>query len=253
MNKTEKDKLKCFFNCIIEREFEKSIENQDSDLIDDCVDFIIQIDGMSDNVKLSKSDIENAKNKIYSRMKTKPENSRKNPIKLRRTLIFACIILISLLAISGVTIAFDIDWQEPLIKFFDTIKVDTSMDVNDTEFDKANDILTLKSIEKFLEYFDNGILYPTYLPDGVEFEKAIQFSDETISVLFNHQKIDFGYLIYNNTTEGSDKYDVIIGEYQCTVKKSDMNYYVDFFINDKMYTFFSSNYDELIQIIESLK
>lgn len=253
MNKTEKDKLKCFFNCIIEREFEKSIENQDSDLIDDCVDFIIQIDGMSDNVKLSKSDIENAKNKIYSRMKTKPENSRKNPIKLRRTLIFACIILISLLAISGVIIAFDIDWQDSFLKFIDTMSRDETMNVDKYEFDEANDILTFKSIDTFLEYYNNDILYPTYLPDGVEFEKAIQYSDETISVLFNHQKIDFGYLIYNNTTEESDKYDVIIGEYQCTVKKSDDKYYIDFTTDENGYIFTSNNYDELVQIIKSLK
>lgn len=253
MNKTKKEKLKLCFNSIIEKEFNKNLEEQDSNLIDDCVDFIIQLDGMSDNVKLSKSDLKSAKYRIYSRLNIKPENNRKNPIKLRKTLIFVCVILVSLLTISGVIIAFEIDWQEPLIEFFNTIKVDKSMDLNDIEIDKANNIITFKSVEKFLEYYDYEILYPTYLPDGVKFDKAMQFSDETISVLFNYQKIEFGYLVYNNATEESDKYDVIIGEYKSTVKKSDMNYYVDFTMDEGVYIFSSNDYDELVKVIESLK
>lgn len=249
MSNEKNKELKNHFQNLIDRELEKPIEEQDSELIGECVDFIIALDGKTEECKLTKSDINNAKKQIFFKAKKVKH--------LRKGVIIACAILVSLLIISVVAIAFD--WDYSIIKLLESMNVGDAVNIDNVEIQKLTNYIQFTSYEDLINYTGYDILAPAYLPGRVLLNNIFYYQDDNrIIVTYDNDNIKLRYRVnndfdsFNNILEYSTE--LIIAGYICYSAEIESNVYQIAFINDEMvYTFYGNNHEELIKVIESLK
>lgn len=256
MSNEKNKELKNHFQNLIDRELQKPIEEQDSDLIKECVELIITLDRKTEECKLTQSDIDKAKETIFKCANTKYSKIKK--IKhLRKGVIIACAILVSLLIISVVAIAFD--WDYSIIKLLKTMNVGDAVNIDNIEIQKLPNYTQFTSYEDLINYTGYDILTPGYLPDRVLLNNIFYYQDDNrIIVTYDNDDIKLRYRVnndfdsFNNILEYSTE--LIIAGYICYSAEIESNVYQIAFINDEMiYTFYGNNHEELIKVIESLK
>lgn len=166
-NQTLKDKLMA----IILLETAKDYKKMDSDLVTECVDFLVELEGKE---RLAKEEIEQRVNEIPFKGKVMALNSyAKKKLRAKRIAIIAAVLavliaLFGILAIgSGDTVTeFFRQMGNSIHKMFD----DGPKEYNNITFYKADVTKTYSSIEELVKDEEIEILYPTWLPNN---EKVI--------------------------------------------------------------------------------
>lgn len=254
-NETLKDKLMA----IILLESAKDYKKMDSDLVTECVDFLMELEGKE---RLTKEEIERRVNKIPFKGKVTALNSyAKKKLRAKRIAIIAAIlaVLITLFGIlavgsGGVIEEFIRRVGNSISEILDGGPVEYS-GVTIYESDKT---ITYSSLEELKESEDIEILYPSWLP-----------GDEKI-VGIDHVFLD-GNEWYVLVTDDSELgVNIVIGadlnkEAEHSCKKKDVAghtvYYFDtpdcvqgdFVYGNNLYRVNADTEDNLFRIIENLK
>ena len=154
---------------IIEIESSKPISEQDVDLIDECVDYLMELEN---GIELTDEELENGKKQIYMLLDKNKKPQKK--LKFKGLLIAACLAVIMLLA-NFVALACGIDtisilkeWGHNIIEMFEGEKEE----YGGVTIIKENESLTFDSLEDFGKNTNFGILIPTVLPEGIELKKV---------------------------------------------------------------------------------
>ncbi len=253
---------------IIFLESAKSDDEIDIDLIEECVDFLMELEGRED---ISKEQIELAKNKVFNSAKSNIVNIHETKKKrsFKALLVAACIAVVLLVA-NFTAMAFGVD-TVAILKEFGNCIVEMFAGEKD-EFKGVtiikNDVsLKYDSVEEFFKEEKLEVLYPTKFPDGVEFSH--------VQIVEKESKIETGknYFNINFVTNSPETYMYITTEkglfekilqnkelnkkeidgFTCYVKKDKFCIQYNIIHNNQVYAIVSPTEENIITIINNLR
>ncbi len=162
-----KQSLKDKLMAIILLETSKDYKEMDSDLVTECVDFLMELEGKE---KLAKSEIEQRVNEIPFKGKVTAIGSyAKKKIRAKRLAVIAAILAV-IIALFGIIAIASGDFLDELI-----MKLDDSFhewiesgpkEYGDITFYTSDETKTYSSIEELAESERIEILYPSWLPEN---------------------------------------------------------------------------------------
>lgn len=254
-NQTLKDKLMA----IILLETAKDYKKMDSDLVTECVDFLMELEGKE---RLTKEEIEQRVNEIPFKGKVTALNSyAKKKLRAKRVAIIAAVLAV-LIALFGI---FAIGSGGVIEEFFRKVGDSISEILDDgpkehsgITFYKNDEITTYSSLEEFAESEGVDILYPTWLPED---EKIIEISyliaDETEIYLLNSNEPEHSISVDVNTDLDEevqlDCENKDIAGYMVYYKQKTEYIQANFVYEKNLYRVNADNEDDLFRIIENLK
>ncbi len=164
---TSKQTLKDKLMAIILLETSKDYKEMDSDLVTECVDFLMELEGKQ---KLTKAEIEQRVNAIPFKGKVTAIGSyAKKKIRAKRLTIIAAILAVIIALFGIIAIASG----DAVSEFFRQISYtvfknldDNPINQNNITFYKSDETKTYSSIKEFSESEGIEILYPTWLPEN---------------------------------------------------------------------------------------
>ena len=254
-NQTLKDKLMA----IILLETAKDYKKMDSDLVTECVDFLVELEGKE---RLAKEEIEQRVNEIPFKGKVTALNSyAKKKLRAKRVAIIAAVLAV-LITLFGILA---IGSGDTVTEFFRQIGDSISTFLNDgpkehsgITFYKYDEKIEYSSLEDFKESEEVDILYPTWLPED---EKIIEISyivtGNTPMYLLCSNEPEHGITIELDNKLPEDL------KLNCLEKEvaSHLVYYLsapeyvqaNFVYKNNLYRIKSDTEDNLFRIIENLK
>ena len=135
-----------------------------------------------------------------------------------------------------------------------------SYDVDGITVIKGNETNRYESVEDFMKEENIDILYPSSLPEGVVLQTVVmtEYGDGKYAVIFQYNSNNISICIYNFDLYLSDipepNETIKIGEYEYTITYLSKNsYQANCIIDQYAYTIVSSDYNDLINIINSMK
>ncbi len=249
------DKLRA----IIILESSKPYEEMDGVLVKECVDFLMELEGIG---KLSKEEIKNRVKNIPFKEKTEKITNIRKKIKAKRIAVVAAVLALLLMIFGIATLASE-DMHGVLLR---TLREEFFELISDNPFKVDNNEVLLKA-DKRKEYSsaeelakDRGIsiLYPEWLPDGEEIvEITYREYDKNRECYFQSKNPNVGITIYINKTlsEEAKSYctEVELNDKTVYYFKTELFVQANFnYIND-MYCIRAESEDDLFNIIENLK
>lgn len=154
---------------IIEIESSKPISEQDVDLIDECVDYLMELEN---GIELTDEELESGKKHIYMLLDKNKKPQKK--LRFKGLLIAACLAILILLA-NFVALACGIDtisilkeWGHNIVEMFEGEKEE----YGGVTIIKENESLSFDSLEDFEKNTNFEILIPTVFPEGIELKKV---------------------------------------------------------------------------------
>jgi hypothetical protein len=254
-NQTLKDKLMA----IILLETSKDYKKMDSDLVTECVDFLMELEGIQ---RLTKEEIEQRVNEIPFKGKVTALNSyAKKKLRAKRIAVIAAVLAV-LIALFGI---FAIGSGGPVTEFFRKVGDSISEILNDgpkehsgITFYKYDKKIEYSSLEEFKESEGVDILYPTWLPGDekiIEIRYLAEGKNETY--LLNSNIPEYGFWIDIDAELAEDF------RLNCTEKEV-AGYWVyyettpqfvqgNFVYDNNFYHVKADTEDNLFRIIENLK
>lgn len=254
-NQTLKNKLMA----IILLETAKDYKKMDSDLVTECVDFLMELEGKE---RLTKEEIEQRVNEIPFKGKVMALNSyAKKKLRAKRIAIIAAVLavlitLFGILAIgSGGVIE---DFFRKVGDSISEILNDGPKEHSGITFYKNDKTITYSSLEEFKESEGVDILYPTWLPED---EKIIEIrclvAVETEIYLLSSTKPEHSISVEINTDLDEEvKMDCEkkeIERYTVYYEKTPKYMQANFVYENNLYRVKSDTEDDLFRIIENLK
>ena len=255
------DKLKA----IIEIESAKPISEQDIDLIDECVDYLMELEN---GIELTEEEIEEGKQQIYKLLDKKKKPQKK--IRFKGLLIAACLaamlLLVNFVAMAcGVdTISILKEWGHNIVGMFEGEKEE----YGGVTIIKENESLSFDSVSDFKKNTDYDILCPTSFPEGTKLKKikVTGSYDMNNNYISNYHSITFvtdnpqiSVIVYTNPDYRKDFMtapDLLmeeIGGHSCYFFEEETMIQCSFVHNDMTYIVKAQNITELRMIIENLK
>ena len=254
-NQTLKDKLMA----IIVLETAKDYKKMDSDLVTECVDFLMELEGIQ---RLTKEEIEQRVNEIPFKGKVTALNSyAKKKLRAKRIAVIAAVlaVLITLFGIfaigSGGVIE---DFVRKVGNSISEILNGGPVEYSGVTIYENDKTISYSSLEELKESEDIEILYPSWLPGD---EKIVEIYHTVLgeSEEYNLCTVDFGCVI-----------EIIIAadlneEVKLSCKKKEVTghtvYYFDapdcvqgdFVYENNLYHVNADTEDDLFRIIENLK
>ena len=252
---TLKDKLMV----IILLETAKDYKEMDSDLVTECVDFLMELEGKE---RLTKKEIEQRVKDIPFKGKVTALNSyAKRKIRAKRLAIIAAVLAV-LIALFGII---SVASGDAVSEFFRQISYSVFKDLdngpinqNNIVFVKPDETKTYSSIEELAENEEIKILYPTWLPENEKIVK-IWYLDENGSMGYVLQcnKPEHNISIEVNRDLAEDvKMDCIkkeIAGYLVYYEITPQYLQANFDYKNNVYIIKSDTEDNLFRIIENLK
>lgn len=255
----EKQTLKDKLMAIILLETAKDYKEMDSDLVTECVDFLMELEGKE---RLSRKEVEQRVNDIPFKSKVTALNSyAKRRIRAKR-LAFIAAVLAVLIALFGM---FAIASGDTLDEIFREIgsylwgmSDGSSIEYNDITFIKADETKKYSSFEKLAQSEGIDILYPTWLPENEKFVRVLYLNEDGV-----HR-----YLMQCNTPEYNVEVDMSSSLSEKTklncLKRESAGYLIyyektsqfvqaNFEYKNNVYLVTSDTEDNLFRIIENLK
>lgn len=159
-----KDKLMA----IILLETAKPYKEMDSDLVTECVDFLMELE---EKQKLTKVEIKQKVNEIPFKGKVTAIGSyAKKKIKAKRIFVVAAIFAVLLTIFSILVISFT-NTEDSLVDRFanyfgEEAKPGERMEIENIELIKPNEVKSYSSIEALIRDENIAILFPTWLPEN---------------------------------------------------------------------------------------
>lgn len=254
-NQTLKDKLMA----IILLETAKDYKKMDSDLVTECVDFLMELEGIE---RLTKEEIEQRVNEIPFKGKVVALNSyAKKKLRAKRIAVIAAVLAV-IIALFGI---FAIGSGDTVTEFFRQMGnsihefLDGSpKEYNNITFYKYNETKTFSSIEEFIESEGIEILYPTWLPEDEKIVSIWYIIDSGTeryvlqsSNPFHSISIDIDRDFSKDVELGCTQ--IEIGGYLVYYDEASQFIQADFMYNNCWYLVKSNTKDNLFKIIENLK
>ena len=259
--------LKRKLRAIIRTEAEKPIEEMDVDLIDECLDFLMELEGSE---KIIKEQTEAGVNAVLEKLENKKHGKKNFGFK---ALIAAACLAIILLAGNLAAMAFGIDTMSVYKQLGTALTYMLSgeeVDYSGITIIKENRSVNYKSIEDFLmSDRSDGILYPSMLPDGIKIKKIAvnDDKDEKNGVKDIHKNIFYVTNNYNvsiiahtdpdflnSFLSSAENYnEEIVGNYKCYTIDLNKSFQCAFIYNDITYVIKSPSYEDAVKIIINLK
>lgn len=250
---------------IIDLEESKPLAERDVDLITECVDYLMELE---QGVELTQEELEEEKQKIYAYNKNLNKPAKR--LKFKGLLIAACFVILMLLAnfaamACGVdTISILKEWGHRIVEMFEGEKAE----YKGITIIKENQSYSFNNIDEFLSKSTLTVLYPTEFSEEINltrisvsgsYDKDFNYSSEFPTIHFITDDPNTCFIVDTNPNSSRefltnsnlsiekinniDCYiDYIDGNIECSFVYKDINYYVK-----------SSSYDNLVNIITSLK
>ena len=255
----EKQSLKDKLIAIILLETSKDYKEMDSDLVTECVDFLMELEGKQ---KLTKAEIEQRVNEIPFKGKVTAIGSyAKKKIRTKRLAVIAAILafIIALLGIiavgSGDTIS---EFYRKLTHSVMQKLENNPTTVDGVTFGKSDKTKMYSSIEELMESEKIEILYPTWLPQD---EKIIgvwySVNLDTETYIFQSTNTLHSISVeFNKDLSGISELDCIrkeIAGFSVYYKPYTQYIQANFVHKNNFYIVKSDTEDNLFKIIENLK
>ncbi len=255
----ERQSLKDKLMAIILLETSKDYKEMDSDLVTECVDFLMELEGKE---KLTKKEIEQRVNAIPFKGKVTAISSyTKKRLRAKRLAVIAAIlaVIIALLGIiavgSGDTIS---EFYRKLTYSVMQKLEDNPTTIDGITFNKSDKTTMYSSIEALIESEKIEILYPTWLPQD---EKIIGvwYSDDYRAETYVFQCVNpinnISVELNKSLTETlkSNCTKTVIADYSVYCIETPQYAQASFAYKNNLYRITSDTEDNLFRIIENLK
>lgn len=252
---TLKDKLMA----IILLETSKNYKEMDSNLVTECVNFLMELEGKQ---KLTKAEIEQRVNEIPFKGKVTAIGSyTKKKIRAKRLAVIAAVLAV-LLALFGIIAVASGDavsefFRQMTYSNFKNLD-DNPINQNNITFYKSDETKTYSSIEELAESEGIKILYPSWLPENEKIVEVWYFIEgETERYVLQCNKPEHSVLIEvgkdlsenlkSNCTEKE------IADFSVYYEKTPQYLQANFVYKNNVYLIKSDTEDNLFKIIENLK
>lgn len=244
---------------IILLETAKDYKKMDSDLVTECVDFLMELEGKE---RLTKEEIEQRVNEIPFKGRVMALNSyAKKKLRAKRVAIIAAVlaVLITLFGIFAIGSGGIIeDFFRKVGDSISEILDDGPKEHSGITFYKNDETIIYSSLEEFKESEGVDILYPTWLPED---EKIIEIDyivlDETERYLLCSNEPQHSISIEIDTELAEDFKQNWIGKevvgFMVYYKVTPEFIQGSFMYNNDLYCVKSDTEDNLFKIIENLK
>lgn len=256
---TEKQSLKRKLMAIVLLETSKPYREMDSSLVDECIDFLMELEGKE---RLSKAEIKQRVNSIpFKGRVTSLSSDVKKKVRAKRLALAAAVIALILALFSIFTLASDTTFGDLLAKMGHSLM--ELMDERTVEFDGVtmynnDEIKRYKTVEELVKTEELDVLYPTWLPENVKVSQVtyvIEGEKAEYSVLCNNPR--YSVSIYMNRVIDEDlKNDCLLKE----INKCEVYYFVEkdfvqgnFIYKETLYAVTADTEENLFRIIENLK
>lgn len=258
-DKTAKQSLKDKLMAIILLESEKDYREMDSELIKECVDFLMELDGEEG---LSKKEIEQRVAAIPFKGKVTAINSyAKKKIRAKRLAVVAAVLAFIIALFGILAIASGSTTSELLRQVGQTIHSwfeGGSVDYGDITVIKPDGTRTYSSLEKLEESENLNILYPTWLPENEKIIKVwyiVEGESERYLLQSNNPlhsiEIDIDTDLSESQKLNCDKKE--IAGHSIHYKETVQYIQANFTYMNNRYAIQSDTEDNLFRIIENLK
>lgn len=262
------DSVRKWLFAIIDAELDKDPEERDYDLIEECSECERELPtegaGMSEKelavgLERIKAQVSETEGKDIKIIKTKKKSKK----SVRVIVILAAAISVMLLSVTAMAIS----QGKSVGKFIsENIQKIFNMDASEQIEEggitliKNGERLQYSSIEEVTTAMGYNILYPSYLPQGVNVEEIIltntDDNDKTIiSFVTNDIRLSFRITIGDDSTfdyqTSSELYKISFCD--CYVIKKEGSIQAIFYYKENKYDIKCNNYDELIKILDELK
>ena len=273
----KKEKLIAYLIHCIDQEYKKPLEEIDMDYIDECVEFLLDLQGIDatltpEVIKEKVSEIskewieeENCNEKLdKGENKKKSKKKSKKHVTVKRIwLIAACIgLLVALFALASV--AFEWNVVDTIIEYFGSIDKapeDEWFELNGDTIEKSDETRSYDNFEDFANEEEISILYPRNLPLNVKVN-CISICEiegkSDVSIAFNNNNLSCGITI--NSTISQEILNVytetlFINNLECHfLEMKDVSVVQVYFEhNNNLYMYSYNDKQELINIIENLE
>ena len=257
----ERQSLKDKLMAIILLETSKDYKEMDSDLVTECVDFLMELEGKE---RLTKAEIEERVSKIPFKGKVTAITSyAKKKIRAKRLAVIAAVLAVLLAIFSILAISYG-RVEDGLIDRFaeyisEVISGGDSLTFENIELIKVDESKRFSSIEKLVKDEKIDILFPTWLPENEKITKCWYISDSTSGkyYIFQCENSQYSMSVYLDATI-SDQ----VKEGNSTKKVGNLTIYMVkrenyiqgmFEHNGYYYTIDTNTEEDLLKIINNLK
>lgn len=273
----KKEKLIAYLIHCIDQEYKKPLEEIDMDYIDECVEFLLDLQGIDATLtpevikeKVSEISKEWIEEENCNEKLDKGENKKKSKKKIKKHvtvkriwLIAACIgLLVALFALASV--AFEWSFFDDIIEKFGSVSQAPEsewFEVNGESVKKYSGNRLYDSIDEAKENERSDVLYPALLPDNIKITNLSFYYDqgyERLSYVFDDNKISC-QITFDSQIEEQYKEDatecVVINEMPCyiydMIDVGCVQIYFEYQGNTYEYTY--NDKQILINIIENLE
>ena len=177
VKQTLKDKLMA----IILLETAKDYKEMDSDLVTECVDFLMELEGKE---RLTKKEIEQRVKEIPFKGKVTALNSyAKRKVRAKRIAIIAAVLAVIVTLFGIISIAtgntFSQLFRKMGVSMYEELE-DAPMEYDNITFIKPDGTKEYSSIEKLAKDEGIEILYPTWLPENEKIVKVFYIYEENL-------------------------------------------------------------------------
>lgn len=250
---------------IIEIESTKPISEQDVDLIDECVDYLMELEN---GIELTDEELENGKKQIYMLLDKNKKPQKK--LRFKGLLIAACLAVMMLLAnFVALACGFDTisilkEWGHNIVEMFEGEKEE----YGGITIIKENESLSFDSITEFKNKTNFNVLVPSSFPEEVELKKIKvtgsydvnnNYNPDYHSIFFVTNNPQYSVIVYTNPDYPKDFMldnsfsSKKIGEHLCYYFTDESSVRCYFEYKNNTYVLKSNNIDDLKIIIENLK
>lgn len=257
----ERQSLKDKLMAIILLETSKDYKEMDSDLVTECVDFLMELEGKQ---RLTKAEIEKRVGEIPFKGKvTTISSNAKKKMRAKRIAVIAAVLAVLLAIFSIVAISLgsaeDSIVDRYIKQIVEFMKCGDGLAFENIELIKPNESKTYSSAEELVRDEKIAILFPTRLPDNGRITKCWYVSDITDGRYYVLQSKNpkHGITIYldkalseQTMAENPIK---IIGEHSVFITVKDGLVQGMFEHNGYFYSVRATTEEELLNIIEYLK
>ncbi len=258
-NTTEKQSLKDKLMAIILLETSKDYMEMDSDLVSECVDFLMELEG---NQRLTKEEIEQRVNEIpFKGRVTAIGSCTKKKVRAKRLAVIAAI-LAAIIALFGIVGLASGDSLDMLLQKFNNAYHDLfkngPLELDGITIYNDKGAVTFSSIYELVEAEEIEILYPSWLPENEKIINVIYMPEEdTETYIFqcNNPIYSISVKINGKLSEGmiTNWTEKIIGDLNVYYFKGYEGFQANFIYKDKCYSVNSDTEENLFKIIENLK
>lgn len=198
-----KQSLKDKLYAIILLETSKPYKEMDSDLVTECVDFLMELEGKE---RLSQEEIEQRVNEIPFKGKVTVLGAHaKKKLRAKRLAVIAAVLAVLIALFGVISIASENTFGDLLSRMghelMELLDNNDSIEYEGITIYKADEVRTYSTLEELLEAEALDVLYPTWLPDDEKITQVMYLlEDETERYSLQCGNPRHGVSIYINRT-----------------------------------------------------